>query len=791
MSDHSPQGIDRSRDAVLIAIVSFAVLVCEIAITRLMSVVLWYHFAFLAISLAMLALGAPGVWFSLRDPGPRALRRCLLLAGIALPTAVAIVAQSGDLEAALRGVLGEVGPGLLNENLRILIAGLALLVPFLLLGSVICLILMRAPGARVGRIYAADLFGAMAGAAAVVPLLHLVPTPTALAALGFLPLLAAWIGEPRRPLSPLVIAGLLVVTIVWGRPYQVRTSKAYRETGLDILYERWTPTARLTVFEGLVALRGLGMDQIAFGWGMGSRYEPRDIEQLWIDQDGSAGTPVTRFRGSLEELDHLRYDVTSVGYQLCTPERVAIVGAGGGRDILTALVAGSKWVDAIELNPAMIEIVTDLYGAFSGDVYHQPGVNAVVSEGRSFFSGTASLYDLIQISLIDSFASTTAGAYALTENYLYTVEALRLYLAHLKPKGIVTISRWMQGAMQLESMRLVLLAQEALRQEGVEDPASHLAVLQGGSVATVLVSKQAFDDSQIRALDEIADLRGFERHWPPSLQPPPKSRILDVLTHGPEAYESLGLYLAPPVDDRPFFFQNVRAFDELDPTVFKRLSFNDDAARLPRFLIASVGGLTATLFFLPFLFAGRLRRGQGFWRGTLYFLAVGVAFMLVEVPLLQRFVLYLGHPSYATTVVLSTLLLGASLGSWSASRVSPDRITRLRFLLPGAVVLVNLGLATLFDRTIGASIWVRVLAASTATVPLGFLLGFAFPVGMMRFGEGHRAWFWAVNGSAGVLASVSAVAVASYIGLSGVAFAGAAAYVVACLVLPARSRPAG
>lgn len=762
-------GRDRSggRAYLVMALAAGAVLLYEIAITRLLSVVLWYHFAFLSVSLAMLGLGVPGVWYALRPPRDSSLGPVLAAAGAAIPASIVWIVHP-------------VGPPGTSRGVTILAFALAILIPFLLLGGAVCRLLIAARGRRIGRMYAADLAGATLGACLVVPLLDAIPTPKLLAAIGFLPLLAAFLADRRRRFVPCVLAAAVAVTLYWGEPYRLRYNKSYGESGLGVLYEKWTPVARLTVFPGIMWSRDAG---VKFGWGLGSRFRGGAIDQLWVDQDGSAGTPITRFAGDLGQLDHLFYDVTSVAFQLRPPRTVCIVGAGGGRDILTALEAGARNVDAVELNRHMIDVVSDVFGDYSSDPYHLPGVVAVASEGRSFLTRTKRRYGLIQIALIDSWAATTAGAYALSENYLYTVEAFRLFLARLTDTGMVSVSRWTSGRHQLEGARLALLARQALASAGLEEPLGHLAVVRGGQVATALLSVEPFSGTLLARLDAVAKERGFVRLWPP-VPGSPEPLVAHVLTAGPGALTRMGFHLAPPTDETPFFFQNVRALSRVDRALLDRFSVNERAAVLPRFLVLAISVLTLALFFSPFLLAGRIERGQGFWRGSGYFLAIGLGFMLIEIPLLQKFILYVGHPSYATPVVLGTLLCGSGVGSFVAGAVSPATLSRWRLAVPGAAALECWALPAVFASTLGWSFAARVGVSLGLVAPLGFVLGFAFPTGMIRFGDTNRAWYWALNGAASVLANVAALALAAYVGLTHVIWAGVACYLAACLALP-------
>lgn len=258
--------------------------------------------------------------------------------------------------------------------------------------------------------------------------------------------------------------------------------------------------------------------------------------------------------------------------------------------------------------------------------------------------------------------------------------------------------------------------------------------------------------------------------------------VQHVLRNGPAALEAYGFHLDAPTDERPFFFLNVRAFGRIPPGI-GTFSHNEAAALLPRYLILILGTLPLALFFVPFLCTHSLQRGPGFWQGSAYFAAIGLGFMFVETPLIQRFVLYLGHPSYATTVVLGAILLGSGLGSLAAGRLNGARLARLRLLVPGAVVAAALALRPAFEATLGSPFPTRVAISLALLLPLGFVLGFPFSLGMIRFG-GQRAWLWAMNGAASVLASASAVTLATYVSLGGVVWIGAACYLAACLVFP-------
>jgi len=762
------------RPLITIALASCAVLLYEIAITRVLSVVLWYHFAFLSLSLAMLGLGAPGVWFSLRPPRSTSLRTALLASAVTVPLSVAFIVKSRPLlEAA--GVTGDAW-------IAAIVA--VVLAPMCSLGSAVCILLLRARGRRIGAVYGSDLVGAMAGALLAVPLMNVLPTPQIVALAGLLPLLGCLLLYPAAHRWTIGVGVLLLAAVAWGAPFAVRYNKSYSESTFSPLWERWTPTARITIFDRPIWSRN---PDVPWMWGLGARYQPRPVRQMWIDQDGSAGTPIEHPTGEPGALDHLLFDVTSVGYQLASPDRVCIIGTGGGRDILTALESGATAVDAVELNGAIVAAVSGPFGDFSGDVYHRPGVRPVVSEGRSYLLRTDDRYDLIQISLVDSWAATAAGAYALSENFLYTVEALQLYWQRLADNGLVSISRWTGGAQQLESARLALLATEALSRLGVEEATRHLAFVEARSVGTLLVSRRPFAGQWLSDLDRIAARRGFARRWPPA-RPSPDDHVATVLTEGIAEYRRAGLDLSPPTDDRPFFFQTISPLSIVDRAVMERLGPNEKSVMVLRWLLATLVVFTGALFFLPFALKGRLERHPGFWRGSGFFAAIGAGFMLVEIPWIQRSILFLGHPSYATATVLAFLLLGAGTGSMVAGRLDLGVLLRWRWSVP-VLVGGSYWLATpAFRAALGLPLPARIALCGAFLLPAGFWMGFPFPAGMLRFGDANKAWYWAVNGALGVLASASSLALAMMAGFSRVLACGLVAYAGAAILAGGRRR---
>ncbi len=758
---------------VAIALVSATVLLYEIAVTRVLSTVVWYHSAFLSISVAMLGVGAPGVWFALRRPSSDALPRLLVAAALLVPLSIVGLVKGRPL---LDPNLDRLGPWLTFVIL-------CLLGPMLALGGSICLLLLSAPGRSIGRMYGADLLGAMVGAIGSAPLLYLAPTPVLIAASGLLPAAAAWLVRPDRRSAPVLAAIAILATILWGEPLHLRYSKLYAEQGpLTPLHELWTPTARVCVLETNPYKKWSA--EIPWAWGFGSRYQPTSVRELWIDQDGCAGTPIENLTGDPSALTHLAFDVTTVGYQVFAPQDVCVIGAGGGRDIASALSLGATHVDAVELNAAIVGLMSGPLREFSGAIYDRPGVTARVSEGRSFLERTDHRYDLLQISLVDTWAATSAGAYALSENYLYTMEAFRLYWRRLDDGGVLSISRWTDLRRPVEGARLFLLAEAALESLGVPEPRRHLLFVTGGggAVGTLLVTRRPVDEHVLARLAEVDRTRGFDPLWPADPGSARASFVDRILTHGTGSFEAAGFDLSPPTDDRPFFFQAVKILGAREGASGDESDQNFRSVDMLRTVVLVLTGLAVALFFLPFALGRSLARSPGFWSGSAYFSLIGAAFMLVEVPWIQRSILYVGHPTYAASTVLASLLLGAGLGSAASTRASRNFSNRVLLLTPFLVGVVNVLLNDVFHATMGLEPWQRIAVCAALFVPSGFCAGFYFPIGMVRFADRNKAWFWAVNGAFGVAASAVSLAAAMVVGFRATGTVGACAYLCAAFL---------
>lgn len=782
-----------NRRAVMLAValISFASLLLELAMTRLFSVVLFYHFAFFAISVALLGLGSGGVFahvrrqwlerFDLRTLGARIC--CLNSAFIFL--ALEIVLHT-PVDLAVNY------PNFLKVTAIYLITA----IPFFFTGLLFSVLFARSSG-EISVFYGADLAGGASACLAVVPLLNVVGAPNALLFASLCMALAAAIWARNRGLRRFALTQAAVFALLIGGNFSGRW--------IDIVYAKGAfRDPKWVEFSQWNAISRIEVDNQN-----GGRYVVIDADAttaimnvdpaLWDRDQGSNLTPVETglpTQPSFNWKKSLMSSAAAVANVLRPQGNFAIIGPGGGVDVLRAVANGSPNVTGIEINPIIINnVMRGRYADYSYHLYDRPQVHIHIQDGRSYIRSAQEKYDVVQMTLVDTWASTSAGAFALSENNLYTVEAFREYFDHLKPDGFIAITRW-EFHKPHEALRVVSQAMEALHQGGVADPRQNFILVADGSLdedgrpVAVLAKKTPFtsDEYSLVAKHVQANPNLMWLNPPPEysgLQSlPPAARTFQqfIQMNNPRQFARTYRYnIAPVTDGDPFFFFTLKTGYVLKNLVAGTghgldWRINLGVVVLGMLLIISVAAVLAFLV-LPLL----LHRGGSPLRvGPLfYFVAVGLGYILVEVSLIQRFVLFLGHPTYALTVVVFLLLLSSGAGSIAA------RSPRLRLTLGAIAVLILLDvllLPWLLASAVGLNFVVKLFLSAIVLVPLGFLMGMPFPTGLKLLTQSGNAtveWAWAMNAAASVLGSVAAMVVAIHFGLTITLACAALAYVMA------------
>lgn len=787
------------RHYLAIFLLSLSILVLEIAVSRMLSVALLSHYAFVAISLAMFGLGLSGLVVYLLPAHFTAAKLDEHLItyswrfGVSTALSVAVFLHIHVVqELSVQGYL----------TLSLAYAVLAL--PFFFGGVCISLLMTHFSGS-IGRIYFADLLGASVGCIVVVAAMQVAPAPLVCLLVACLlsvaTLAVAAASGPRRMAAPAIACGLVGVLLVLGMTTSLFGMRYIKNWVYPYSsYAVWNVFSRISAFpEARNAAQLVPLKEHA-------DHYPNAPKTMMLDIDGAAWTPMMNFNGDFGTIQFLRESVLYAAHQLKPGADVLIIGIGGGRDVLAALAFGQKSVLGIEINPLMRHVVDERYGDYSGRPYSLPKVQVLIDEGRSRLSHLNRTFDVLQLSLIDTFSLNAAGGFVFSENYLYTTEAFREYFQHLSPDGILSLTRYFVPGYRFEIQRLAGMARTAWEAEGVQHVGDHIVILGQGLNATMLVKRSAFTAGELRTVDRFARDNNISIVYRPGMRVGGgDASIAETLTTPSLAQylEGNEISIDPATDDRPFFFNFLQSrLRRVENDSFGFLRQWDDALALMHLLIAVVTTMAVLFFIGPLLLLARRRSSRVTPAVAapllLYFACLGYGFMMIEIPLLQRLVLLLGYPVYALAVVLCALLLFSGIGSLLSTRVALHPKTALVRVLSGIVVL-SVAYGYLMPHVITAllalPIGMKIVATLLLLAPIGLVLGMAYPLGitlLREFDEGLVPWAWGLNGALSVVASVLAIFIASRVGFTVALLTGAGAYAIglACIVLATATRVA-
>jgi predicted membrane-bound spermidine synthase len=787
-------------------LITSCTLMLQIVQTRILSVVAWYHLAFFAISMAMFGLTAGAVWVYLRRD--RFTDKTLSYDLAYHSAAFAVVTGAGLL---IQMTLAPVVKLSLASLWTWVELALCMSIPFFFSGIVVSLALTRSPF-PIGLVYAVDLAGAALGCLGVLVLLNSTDGPSAvlwIAALGAASALcfaASGVGTKPSPLPPLdsllhrrgaLFIVLVTCAILNGRVdygLQPLVAKGKFESSSSHVFREWNTYSRVAAYPIYKRKPWL--------WGPSPKFSPDDlspIEQLPLNIDGDAGTTAFRFRGDLSEFAFLKYDITNLAYHLPNRKRAGVIGVGGGRDVLSAAVFGFQDITGVEINPIFVKLLTSkLYFADFANLAGLDGVKLVVDEARSWFARTEGRFDIVQMSLIDTWAATGAGAFSLSENGLYTVEAWKMFLDRLTLNGVYSVSRWHNSHDPTETGRMLSLAVAALMELGVSEPYRHIFLATAGNIANLIVARQPFSSSDLKCLEDAASFYEYQVLMSPTtkfesslLHTIATARSRDQL----EDYTSRHAFdLTPPTDDRPFFFNQLpvnkpvqalyfavrAAGGEVEMAGVRAGNLIATVTLLLLFLI-SLGLVLATIV-IPLRSAIKDAGRKLVVGGTLYFFLIGVGFMAVEIALLQRMSVFLGHPIYSLSVSLFTLILATGIGSLLSDKFVFD--SRAKFatwalMTWSYVISLQYWLPDVLLAFDGSELLIRAAVSVASIAPAGLLMGFGFPTGMRLISAVDpkpTPWFWGINGAAGVLASAAAIATSISLGTAATLTAGGTCY---------------
>jgi len=794
---------------IAIFFISAAALGLELVLVRALSIGHWHHLSFLVISTALLGFGAGGAFVTISSKWLAARYKKALwcfasLCALAAPS-VFWLCQKVPLDE-LQLIWDA------RQVLYLFAYYLLFFLPFFCAGVCVALAFTVCAD-RAYRLYFYNMTGSGLGAAGIVAMMYRYSPQALLLVISSVAFLAALIlafGISRRwVVATLVCAVVCLLLFSSGGPLGLEIEISENKS---LVYYTALPQAETVAvrYSPLGRLDCVQAPTIRYFPGLSIAYQGHLPQQMLIISDADGTSAINHFE-SLSDLDCYDHTTSALAYHLQSCPDVCIIGAGGGSDVAQALARGARRVVAVEMNPQIIDLVRNGLNEFASGLYQRSDVEVIVDEGRSFLQTTHHLFDVINISLLDSFTASAAGLYALNESHLYTIEAIEQALRRLRPNGLLSITRVLKTPPR-DGLKMFATITEALRNRGVTDPAEHIMMIRGWATATIVVSPQPFSSLQIADAREFAEERSFDLVHLPGIDPQDANRfhILEepiyyeaarqILSADAEWFYDDYIYnIRPATDDRPYFFD-----------FFKWKSLPHMIRTMPRqWLPFSEWGylvLVATLFqalcasvvfiLLPLFIAKPVKAvASGKFATLVFFLLLGLAYMFLEMGFIQKMTLLIGHPVFGVAVTLLGFLVFSGCGSLAAERIpylaSRFTLHTSRFIWMAVLAVIIIGIAEItlmmvsFDWLVGFSRPARMLLGLAVIAPLAFFMGMPFPTGLKQLHARSRPlvpWAWGVNGFASVIGAVLGTFLAISLGFTTLAFVALACYFLAAVV---------
>jgi hypothetical protein len=769
------------------------VLAFEVLLTRVFSVVMWYHFASMAIAVAMFGLSVGGLlpYVIRRDgdlpPALAARLSAISLAFAAAPYAVLLAFARYPLWAGrllsvfhqpyfepFRSAAQRGAPAADTVQIGLLLILFSL--PFVGAGAIFAMAFSRR--GREGTTYLAVMGGSAAGVVAYLAAMQAGSGPAAFLFLSSLFAFAAAAfagrGAPARRAAFLAVAGALIAGgAAEAREgfAEIRFVRGRYEPAL--LWTRWDASSRVAVYPAAA-------EEAFRAWGVSPAYDGPAPEQIGMVVDDTGYSALFGTGTDPSSLAAFRHNIASAAYRIRGKGTAAVIGPGGGKDILCALASGGFAVTAIEVNPLVMRATQEEFGRFTGRPYAMPGVRAVVAEGRNFLASDASRYDVIQMTQVFGRVPPSAGAFTMTEDHLYTVEAFRSYLAHLSDAGILTVTRFVH---ERRVWRILALARDALKAMGAAEPARHVLVIRDRGLLNILVKRTPWAAEELGAARRFADEMRFEVAISPDL---PAGGLPGKILAG-DAQLAAGRHdYSAPTDDRPFFYYTLSPRAFLSSLPGAGAEFDDRAVALLRGFLLSASLLCAAFLVLPAALLVRGDPDRPAPAASVYMFLVGLAYIAWEIVMIRKLALLFGAPVVAFAAGLTMILAFSALGGYLAGRAG-SRFPGIGLPVSAALVSAYLFLmGSMIGAMAGASPAARWAVAAVYVFPPAVLMGRFFPLGLRAFAgpEGRPVpFYFAANGAASVLGAALTQAAALNLGYAVTTAAGAALYLGCALIL--------
>jgi len=749
-------------------LVSFTGLTLQVTLTRIFSVSLFYHYAFMAISIALFGWGLGGIVLfflkkKLRSVGSNVALAFILAYSISMPIYILSISQFQFLQD------------------HIVVYYAISFIPFLLAGTSLAFFYSKYSDSA-NKLYLADLGGASFACLVVEPILVLFGAESTVLLLGVIgsvvSLSLATIGNRRRTIALGLVIFIFTFAFfavnvqdnrlnVSGAKYKGMSKILKENPELIVSFSKWNSFSRINVVEGFSG-----------------------AVQAIIYIDAGAATEVLKWDGKFQNIENIKDTAAFLPFYLVESPKTLIIGSGGGKDVLIALAANSSKIIAVELNPIVIEAV-QRFREETSDIYNNPRVELYIDDGRSFTRRSEESFDVITLTLVDSYAAISSGGYALVENYLYSKEAFIDYLYHLTDNGLLALVRWSS-----EVPRLVSTTIEALTTFGVntQDVGKHIAVVMfesDPSVGCLFVVKKA-PFTQVEAEMFLNKTLALGPSYNPFYIPylkndtEPYRQLFDGSISFEEYCNEFSYRVDAVTDDSPYFFN----FEKTIP---------DTLGDLTKFGLSLVFLSIVVPWTVRFLASKRKDSNLIVQSNldncplslfVLYFSALGLGYILIEIAVMQKFILFLGYPTRALTAILFSLLASSGIGSFVSGQLASGCKAVAKCILLACLLIIVissiyvLALPKMFDSLIPLPSSTRMAITFLLIFPLGFFMGMPFPLGIRELSKSSDEsvpWIWGINGAMSVLGSIFAVITSIFLGFSYAIMLGTGAYFIALL----------
>jgi Spermine/spermidine synthase domain len=802
------------KPLVSIFILSSCVLAYEILLMRLFSIIQWHHYAYMIISLSLLGYGISGTIISLFQSSFIKYYRYLYPMTLFLFTISGFVcfmiAQKIPFNA--QQIIWD-----LNQTYYLITIFLLLCIPFIMASSAICMAFIKYPS-HINLLYCSDLIGAGVGCLLVIGLLFVFFPTTTLTVISILSILSVAYSlielrliqvyplkvKSRAKLILLLLIFTLAFIAYFGSTLKL-TISPYKELqqmlqikGTKIISEKSSPLGLLTVIKStVIPIRH------APGLSLFNRQEPLNQLGLFIDSDNM--TAISNYKNKTKSLSYLDQTTSALAFHLNKVNNTLIIGLGGGADLLQALYHNLKKITIIELDPLIIELLKTDYSHFSGNLLKKPNVHIVNGDARAFLTNNTTRFDLISLSLIDSFNASSAGLYALQEGYLYTVEALNLYLENISANGYLSITRWVKSPPR-DTLKLVATAIKALQHGKSHTVGNKIILIRSWQTSTLLLKKTPFSDKEIKKVIEFCKKRGFDLAWYPGIKFFETNRYnkfelpyfylatKQLLSKKRDSFfKNYKYQLRPATDDKPFFhhFFKWKLLPELIKTrtqgglVLVEMGYLILIITLIIAIVSSMILIALPLFFIHYKTKCEpSHQKHAILNQSLkikfkiigYFFLIGLAFLFIEIAFMQKFIVFLHHPIISIPVILTTFLVFAGIGSGMTHQLRKHITNHELFNYAiAAITFINIlylfGLSTLFSATSSLPITIKMMMSIIIVSPLALFMGMPLPLAMntlQKTVKEYIPWAWGINGCASVISAVLATILAIHLGFNRV-----------------------